>query len=71
MEAQQIRSADVSRLNVGDRVECAVGNLADVAGVMAAPDTDGRIRVAIAKGVYLELPSRCARRVELARPDVD
>jgi hypothetical protein len=62
-----IRGTDTAAIHVrvGGRVRCIMGTLKGIEGVMVATRSGGRVLIAIAKGVYLELPRICVQRVDI------
>ena len=62
----EIRGTDTAAidLRVGGRVRCITGALKGIEGVMVATRTGGRVLIAIAEGVYVELPRICVQRVD-------
>jgi hypothetical protein len=47
--------------SVGGHVQCVMGDLKGMVGVVAATRTGGRLLVRIAQGVLIEVPQICLR----------
>jgi hypothetical protein len=64
---ETIEVADTATLYfpIGGSVRCILGDLRGIQGVVTATRTGGRVLIYVARGVYLELPRICVRRIDV------